>query len=240
MSCGSGIIGPADMINYLHSLFHRPEKGWDPVPPSHAEAWTTHQPPTDNTLQWIRARIGELRGKTVLDLGGGPGYYAVAFAQAGAKTTWFDISRIYEKIARKRSEDAHVHVEFAIGYLEEAVRLGRAFDLVFINLCWYYCMNDRRFARIVYSLVNAGGAGYIASPWDTGAKLSITRRLLAGLNDRLGIKIGHPFAGHRRITDLFNRFPLDELHADYRTPGHDIVLFIKQRDELPNQPLISN
>jgi 2-polyprenyl-3-methyl-5-hydroxy-6-metoxy-1,4-benzoquinol methylase len=217
------------MINYLHSLFHRPLKGWDPVPASHAEAWTKIEPATEKPLQWTETRIGGFRDKTVLDLGGGPGYYTVAFARAGARTTWFDVSRNYEQIARKRAHDAGVEVEFAIGYLEDAVRLGRSFDLVFINLCWYYCMSDRRFARIVYSLVNPGGAGYIASPWDTGSKLSAPRRLLASLNDHLGIKIGHPFAGHGRIVNLFNSFPLEELHADYRTPGHDIVLFVKPR-----------
>ena len=216
------------MINYLHSLFHRPEKGWDPVSASHAETWSRLEPATQNPLQWIQARIGDLRGKTVLDLGGGPGYYSVAFARAGARTTWFDISQNYRTIAQKRAQEAGVEVEFALGYLEEAVLLRRSFDLVFINLCWYYCMNDRQFARIVYELVKPGGAGYIASPWDTGGHVSASRRFLAGLNDRLGIKIGHPFAGHRRIASLFNRFPLDELYVDYRTPGHDIVLFIKR------------
>lgn len=24
------------MINYVHARFHRPENGWDPVPPGHA------------------------------------------------------------------------------------------------------------------------------------------------------------------------------------------------------------
>lgn len=197
------------------------------MPASHAQSWNEVQPQTQQTLHWLQDRIGDLNGKTVLDLGGGPGYYTVAFAQAGAKATWFDISHNYKAIAEQRAKDAGVEIEFDIGYLDGAARLNRGFDLVFINLCWYYCMNDRRFARMVYDLVSPGGACYIASPWNTGSKLSVPRRILAAMNDNFGIKIGHPFAGHGRILDLFRRFPLKELSADYSRPGHDIVLFIK-------------
>ena len=63
--------------------------------------------------------------------------------------------------------------------------------------------------------------------WRTSDNVRAIRNVIGWLNDRLGIKIGHPFAGHRRIAQLFNRFPLHELYADYRTPGHDIILFIK-------------
>src|SRR5262245_15306759 len=87
-------------VNYLHSLLHRVEDGWDPIPSSYAAsyaelAWHERSP---KIVQDLESLLGGLAGKSVLDLGGGPGQYSILFAQHGADVTWHDISREYQAI----------------------------------------------------------------------------------------------------------------------------------------------
>jgi len=138
------------LINRLLSLFHRPENGWDPVPAEYAKRYGEVEWSTLNVglVDQLERWIGGFKGKRVLDLGAGPGQYSVAFARRGAQVTWYDVSRNYQLIAQKRSAEAGVSLEFSLGYLEDAKRyVHNPFDLVFIRLAWYYCMNDLCFNK---------------------------------------------------------------------------------------------
>src|SRR3954470_446485 len=55
---------------------------------------------------WVRpafAKLGDLRGRHVLDYGCGPGMAAVVFARAGGRVTAFDLSPAYVGEARERA-----------------------------------------------------------------------------------------------------------------------------------------
>jgi SAM-dependent methyltransferase len=220
------------MINGLHSRLHRPESGWDPVPQSHVLEYGAHEWASGadaRLLDELEQRMGGFAGKQVLDLGGGPGQYSVAFAKRGARVTWLDISARYRDFARQRADDAQVPVEFLLGYMDEANRLTqRRFDLVFNRICWYYCISDASFADVVYQLVAPGGWAYI----DTNhsgvgrADASLAARVRIWLNDRLSFKIGHPFPPRGRVASLFLRRPLERLIADYQ-PRNDRILLQK-------------
>lgn len=218
------------MINTLHALTHRPERGWDPVPAAHVlrygdAEWQRFSPQLVDELE---KRLGGLAGRRVLDLGGGPGHYSVALAQRGAEVTWHDVSRGYLDYARKRALQAGVTLEFSLGYLEDArIFTGSPFDLVFCRICWRYSRNDRDFARLVHSLVAPGGTGYI----DTGvAPVKLPTRWLrwqAFLNSRLGWKIGHPDPPGGRLPRLFRQLPLAVLEVDSSIPGKERIWFVK-------------
>ena len=140
---------------------HRVENGWDPIPHQYAEQYSKSAWSEERTavLERMRSLIGDFNGKKILDLGGGAGQYSVLLAKLGATVTWHDVSREYERIARRRAEEAGVPLEFSLGYLEAAGKLGsECFDAVFCRLCWYYCRSDRRFAQMIFSLVRPGGA----------------------------------------------------------------------------------
>jgi asparagine synthetase B (glutamine-hydrolysing) len=103
-------------INYLHSLFHRVEDGWDPITSGYASsytelAWNERSP---KLIEDLEIRVGGFAGKRVLDLGGGPGQYSVLFAQRGADVTWHDVSREYESITRQRAAAAGVTLRFSL------------------------------------------------------------------------------------------------------------------------------
>jgi SAM-dependent methyltransferase len=221
------------MINRLHSLLHRPDKGWDPVPLQHALDYGAHEWRSGadaQLLDRLEARIGGFAGKKVLDLGGGPGQYATAFAQRGARVTWYDVSKNYRDFAHQKARDAGVYIEFALGYMDEAARnLDAQFDLVFNRICWYYCISDAGFARVVFDLVKPGGWAYIDSNHSGVGRESVSAaaRARLWLNDRFAIKIGHPFPPRGRIARLFLDYPLVSLSAEFE-PRNDRVWLQKQ------------
>lgn len=220
------------MINRLHSLFHRPEKGWDPVSTEYASQYAEGQWRNLNVslINELEERIGGFRDKRVLDLGGGPGQYSVAFAQRGARVTWHDVSRTYQKIAASRAADAGVAVDFSLGYIDEADRFaGNPFDFVFIRLAWYYCINDRAFARLVYSIVKPGGAAYIDTNTPAFENIRGIRHLFYFLNNHIGWKIGHPHPPRGRIARLLQRYRIDLIVLDYSSKLNDKIFFIKAR-----------
>lgn len=223
------------MINRLHSVFFRPENGWDPVPAAHAERYAEGEwRAIDTTLvDRLETWLDGFAGKRVLDLGGGPGQYSVGFAVRGADVTWHDVSRRYLDIARAHARARRVAVEFSLGYMEEARRfLDRPFDLVFSRIAWSYCMSDAPFSRLVYGLVKPGGVGYVDTNTPAFVRdMSLRLRTVHWLNAALRIKVGHPYPPHGRIAHLFCRLPMERIEIDYARATNDRVLFRKARAE---------
>jgi 2-polyprenyl-3-methyl-5-hydroxy-6-metoxy-1,4-benzoquinol methylase len=222
------------MFNRLHARWRRPEEGWDPVPNAHAQSYAEEEWGRSDIslLDDLEARIGGLAGKTVLDLGGGPGHYSVAMARRGAKVTWYDVSRNYLSIARKKAAQVGLddRIEFSLGYLDEAPQhLRQRFDFVFNRICWYYAFSDRSFAAVLVNLVEPGGFGYVDTTHSgyRRSELAASTRLRTWLNDHVAIKIGHPYPPRGRLARLFLRHPIAQLHVDYGAPMNDRLLFQK-------------
>lgn len=221
------------MYNTLHALLHRPEKGWDPMPGEYAEKYAAIEWEKINSalIDQLESQIGDLKGKRILDLGGGPGQYSVAFAQRGAEVTWHDISRNYMRIAQRHAAAAGVELEFSLGYMEEAKKfIAHPFDLVFNRICWYYCKNDWKFARLIYDLVKPGGAGYIDTNNTAFAAITGRKKIIYFLSNRLAWKVGHPFPPRGRVARLLHKYPIDYMTVDYSTGRNDKVFFVKSEE----------
>jgi 2-polyprenyl-3-methyl-5-hydroxy-6-metoxy-1,4-benzoquinol methylase len=217
-------------VNYLHSLFHRVESGWDPISREYAREYAGFAAARVDVsiVDHLEQQAGGLIGKRVLDLGGGPGQYSVLFAQRGADVTWHDVSREYQSIAEALAAREQLKIHLSLGYLEDAARLrGNPFDLVFCRVCWYYGRNDRRFAQILYSLLKPGGIGYIECNTPAFSNPAGVRKLQHWLNEFLGWKIGHPMPPRGRIAKLIQQRSLSSLHLDYSSPLLDVVEFVK-------------
>ena len=221
------------MINWLHSRFFRPEHGWDPVPDEYSRqyadtAWRTGV--DEAVLNLVETWAGDLRGKSLLDLGGGPGQYSTAFARLGAIVTWHDVSSRYRQLAMDKAAEAGVNIRFSLGYMDEAPQLlGEQFDIVFNRVCWNYGRDDVSFANVIHSLVKPGGVGYVDTTHSAFRyeALPIHGRVRVWLNACTGWKIGHPFPPRGRIARTILRFPLDKLLVDYCGPYTDRVIFQK-------------
>ena len=223
------------MINYLHSLLHRPENGWDPISQEYAALnseleWghDVNEALIDELDRWV----GGLAGRRVLDLGGGPGHYSVAFAKRGAIVTWHDVSRAYREIAQRKATEQNVEITFAISYMDEVAQVHREpFDLVFSRICWCYCLNDYSFADVVFKLIKPGGVGYVDTN-HSGARIadqSLSAGLRAWLNNKFAIKIGHPHPPHGRVAEAFLKKPISKMQIDYISGRNDRILFMKQK-----------
>lgn len=225
------------MINWLHSRMFRPVNGWDPVSAIHAKQYAVQEWSSgvnDELIDTLASWCHGLAGKTVLDLGGGPGQYAVAFAKRGAKVTWYDISHLYRKLAEEKAREHEVSIRFATGYLDEAMdTLDQRFDLVFNRLCWNYSRGDDAFSKVLYKLVEAGGVGYIDTTHSEYMRdtLSFSSRIRTALNKYTGWKVGHPYPPHRRLEEIFARYPMETIFADYSSPMNDRILFRKPQNK---------
>lgn len=187
----------------------------------------------EGLLDQIESWAHGLSGKRVLDLGGGPGQYSVAFARRGAQVTWYDVSRSYLEIAKRHVESASAQVDFVVGYMDEARRhLHEPFDVVFNRICWYYCTSDRTFARVVYDLVKPGGIGYVDTPHASARTGTVLQRMRGIVNEHFGVKIGHPFPPHGRVARLLLELPMNKVLVDYTSPANDRVLFAKRDDRV--------
>lgn len=222
------------MLNQILARVQNPHKGWDPIPLQYANEYAerSYQSLDLGIVDELEHFTGGLKNKSLADLGGGPGQYAIEFAKRGAKVTWIDVSRNYMNIARLKAEMAGVTLNFELSYMENA--RGK-YDILFNRVCWYYCQNDNQFMKIIYGLVNDGGHAYLILH-DEGMlnrlkESSFARRFVARflyyLNDITGIKIGHPVPSLRRIKKLFAKYTFKKIFIEKRTDDTVYVLFQK-------------
>ncbi len=114
----------------------------------------------DRSVAWIVGAFDVARGARVLDLGCGPGLYAIRLARAGARVTAVDFSE--RSIAYAR--DAAAREGLAIDYVEGdylAWESPDTFDLALLIFCDYCAMGPAERSRLagkVARLLAPGGA----------------------------------------------------------------------------------
>lgn len=215
-------------VNAIVSMCARPERGWDPVGRFYSQRYAAlyGNIVDKEVLATLCGVVGDVRGLRILDLGCGPGHYSTAFAQMGASVTAHDVSRCYLDMARQRACAAGVQIEISLGYLEEADRFVHTpFDVVFCRRCWYYCMDDRQFAALIYRLIKPGGIAYVECDMRSATGINIVRQIQHALNDYLWLKIGHPYPPRRRIAALFEHFGMTELFASDPDQRYEVAIF---------------
>jgi 2-polyprenyl-3-methyl-5-hydroxy-6-metoxy-1,4-benzoquinol methylase len=197
------------VFNRIHSLFHDPARGWDPISPEYAASYRKVASVDLAVVDSFERAVGGLRGKTVADVGSGPGHYALEFARRGAQVTCLDISATYLRMAEGLLATEGFTGKFVAGYIDHINRLtAGSFDAVFSNVAWCYCMNDYDFARELLRAVKPGGVVYTRQTNETWDKTPSMKRRMAYLSNRvLGMKIGHTHPPIGRIAHAFRRLP---------------------------------
>ncbi len=129
---------------------------------------------------WIRpafAKLGEVRGRDVLDLGCGHGMAAVVLARMGARVAAVDLSAGYVAEARRRARANGVNVVLAQADGERLPFADATFDAVWGNAILHH-LDLERALREVRRVLRPGGVAVFAEPWGDNALLEWARRRL--------------------------------------------------------------
>lgn len=215
---------------WLKYHLQKPEKGFDPVPKAFAEKYAANEYKKIDSkiIDFIKTHLGDFENKTLLDLGAGPGQYSIEFARRGAKVTWHDISQNYLTIAKAKAQDENILVNFSLGYLEEA---HGKFDIIFNRICWYYCINDYRFAKCIYNLIKENGYGFIVVNNEKFLQQELAKesgfrkiaiKMSFWLNENFNIKLTHVHPSHKKLSKIFARLNFRHLHLEQC--GHNTLI----------------
>lgn len=222
------------MFNRVKALFQNPKTGWDPIPVQYAREYSemSYNAIDYGIISEVEGYTNGVQNKKLIDLGAGPGQYAIEFARRGAEVTWSDISKNYMDIASEKAARESLSLNFELTYMDNA---EGNFDILFNRVCWYYCKDDERFLKKVYSLVKKGGYGYLilhdegllARMKDAGLLRKLFVLFSFHLNDKTGIKIGHPVPSFRKIKRMFSKYTFLNIRIEKR--GVDTVHILFQK-----------
>jgi SAM-dependent methyltransferase len=129
---------------------------------------------------WIRpalAKMGDVRGRRVLDFGCGHGMAAVVLAKRGAKVTAFDLSRGYLAEARARACANEVQIDFVQANGEFLPFANGSFHGIWGNAVLHHLDLDRA-GRGLRRVLKPGGLAVFCEPWGGNPFLNWARRHL--------------------------------------------------------------
>lgn len=149
--------------------------------------------------RWIREKLGDLRGKKVLDLGCGAGEAAVQFAKLGADVVASDLSPEFLRLVERVADLHGVHVET---HRADADHLGlpsNTFDVVYAGNLLHHVNTERTLATI-HDVLKPGGVLVSWDPLRHNPVINVYRRMASGVRT----PDEHPF--DVRDIDLFRRY----------------------------------
>jgi SAM-dependent methyltransferase len=115
----------------------------------------------DGAPEWasIRAMLPDLRGKRIVDLGCGFGWFARwARAQGASHVLGLDLSE--KMLARAKADTPDTGVEYARADLETLELLEADFDFAYSSLTFHYIEDFARLVRMVFRALTPG-AGFV-------------------------------------------------------------------------------
>ncbi len=163
----------------------------------------------DKAVNWIDAQLG-LAGKSLCDLGCGPGLYAQRINELGAKVTGVDFSQYALDYARAHSDHAISYLQ--ADYLND--ELPNGFDiitLIYMDLCVLSPKQRAKLLTKMREMLNPGGhivldvpgLGLLKSKQETSL---IEERLMGGFwseSDYVGIQKTFVYEDQHLVLDRY-------------------------------------
>jgi ubiquinone/menaquinone biosynthesis C-methylase UbiE len=133
--------------------------------------------PTALENRFILSRMGNLRGKRLLDIGAGLGESSVYFALQGAHVTMTDISPGMVQTGRELARRYGVEVE---GIVSEAEHLGVAaetFDFVYVANTIHHVRDRDALFQKIHRALKPGGCFFSCDPLAYNPAINVYRRI---------------------------------------------------------------
>lgn len=104
----------------------------------------------------------DLKNKTILDLGAGPGTWEFVFSKyEPKKIIWYDISEDFFRIAKEKHKNIkNVVIEYKIGEMSDLPYTDNSFDFVFSRVALYHAKNERNCFKEIGRVLKKGGYFY--------------------------------------------------------------------------------
>ena len=171
---------------------------------------------------WIRPafeRLGEMRGKRVLDYGCGHGMASVVLARRGAIVTGFDLSGRYVEEARRRAVANEVEASFVQANAETLPFEEASFDAVW-GCAILHHLDLSKAGRELCRVLKPGGNAVFCEPWGGNPVLEFGRRHL-------------PYPGKHRTPDekplrAADLDPLREVFPSIEVRGVQLVGMVRR------------
>jgi len=114
----------------------------------------------NRSVDWIVNHFGVNKDMAIADFGCGPGFYATALAERGARVTGIDFSHNSINYARNVAESKSLSIEYVVSnYLEYDT--DRRFDLIIMIMCDFCALSPEQRTIMLAkfrSLLKPGGA----------------------------------------------------------------------------------
>lgn len=112
---------------------------------------------TPTRMRYLKSVIGEVKGKTILDIGCGGGLTSVPLSRLGAKVTGIDADKQAISVAKQHSKEQNLDINFIHGAAENLVEEGQKFDVVMALEVIEHVDNPDLFVKLCSQLVKPNG-----------------------------------------------------------------------------------
>lgn len=156
---------------------------------------------------YTKENLGDIKGKTILDLGCGLGREAVLFAMEGAVVTGIDLSEVSIKKARELAMKMGVDVTFKVGNVDQ-IDFKDEFDIVYCRGSLHHLPDPEKTIERSYGFLKEGGVMVAQEPKSENLIAAIGRKFFMPTT-----KTEHPFK-LGQLEQIFDKV-FQEVHVKY-------------------------
>jgi len=162
-------------IHSREQAFH--DEWADSIEPSEVLVVETFEGPTSPESKWLFKQMGDVRGKSLLDLGTGAGESAVYFALKGARVVATDLSPHMLDVVNKVAAHHNVTLETKVASAEDLSDFADdSFDYVFGANVLHH-VDTAQCLEEVKRVLKPGGIGAFWDPVDYNPVINVYRRM---------------------------------------------------------------